>query len=377
MSIRNQAAVPSNRQRLGDGAEILHQAVRAALPHYSEAPAADALETGSLEVAVLDQDGRILSVNAAWEAANAHLAVIGVPSGVGACYLQVCAHNIANFDEANFRRQLTDLIRHPSHSVAYTFAVGPPGAMLWKRLRIVTLTVGETVQLLAMQEDLTAVAQMRSALRAAAEELLSVQDKERQRIGMELHDSTGQHLAALGLGLAQLRRLLRGRAGADDVLGAMAKSVQQAAREIRVISYLMQPQNLRQDGLAKTTERFVGGFGVRTGLSTSFYLMGAVDTASPVAQHAIFRVTQEGLANAHKHAHATHLTVTLTCHNGRIGVTISDDGQGMGPYGVETPSLGVGIPGMRYRVEQLGGSLSISSSSAGTTIVATCPADAT
>src|SRR5690606_9542891 len=230
----------------------------------------------------------------------------------------------------------------------------------------------------AAHEDVTEVARAQMALREVSGQLLSVQEDERQRIAVELHDSTSQHLVALGLGVARLRRTVAD--GADRVLDDMAGALDEALKEIRVLSYLMNPPNLERDGLAAAARNFVDGFGRRTGLHTSFRLEGAVDKLALDVQRTIFRVIQEALANVHRHARAEGVEVELTRTSARLSLRVADDGCGIAE--INTPPHpgappGVGSAGMRARVEQLGGALTIRGDGAGAVLLASVPLAAT
>jgi signal transduction histidine kinase len=151
---------------------------------------------------------------------------------------------------------------------------------------------------------------------------------------------------------------------------------QQASREVRVLSFLMNAAGSQREGLKESARRFVEGFGRRTGLEVTFQARGSVDAISAVAQHAVFRVVQEALSNVYRHAHATAVSVAVVQEAGVLTARISDNGQGF-EHAAEapgdTPPLGVGIPGMRARIEQLGGSLQIAANARGTTLTATLP----
>jgi signal transduction histidine kinase len=216
-----------------------------------------------------------------------------------------------------------------------------------------------------------------AALQQASEKLLSAQEEERERIAIELHDSTSQHLVALGLGVARLRRLLGAGAGMEDVLDDMSSAVQEAVREIRVFSYLMKPPCLARDGLEMTARAFVKGFGSRTGLNALFHSEGPVDGVSADVRHAAFRVIQEALSNVYRHAHATGVEVQLAVRGGVFTLRVADDGKGFAPPADDAAapvSLGVGIAGMRARVEQLCGELDICGAGPGTVVTARVPA---
>jgi signal transduction histidine kinase len=210
-------------------------------------------------------------------------------------------------------------------------------------------------------------------LNDVSDQLLHAQEQERQRIAVELHDATSQHLAGLVLGLASLRRRTRDNHGAQALIEEMETLVQHAVRETRVLSYLMNASRQDPEDLASAGRRFVEGFGRRTGLETSFDAAGPLDAISPAAQHALFRVIQESLTNVHRHARATRAVVSLVSRADKLTLSIADDGQGMPSAPGEDAPLGVGIPGMRSRIEQLGGRLHITSDPSGAVVTATLP----
>jgi len=204
---------------------------------------------------------------------------------------------------------------------------------------------------------------------------LAAQEEERARITMELHDSTCQHLAALNLSLVRLRPLVSGDK-ANDVLADMSISIGEGVKEIRVLSYLIKPAGLEQNGLAHVVREFVNGFGARTGLTVSFLARGPVDAASRQVQHAVYRIVQEALSNAYRHADAQHADVELVSEGGVLTARVVDDGKGVAallsgdPAGLES---GVGIAGMRTRAAQLNGEVEIVCPGRGTVVVAALP----
>jgi signal transduction histidine kinase len=220
------------------------------------------------------------------------------------------------------------------------------------------------------------VARVQADLRRTSEQLLSAQEDERERIAVELHDSTGQHLAALGLGVARLRRLVGARRGVGEVLDEMSEALQEAHREIRVLSYLLKPPSALEGGLGTTVRRFVKGFGNRTGLHTSFRAEGESGAMIAGAEHAALRVVQEALSNVYRHAEATGVEVELITRDGLLTIRVADDGRGIESVrnrDFDGIPLGVGIAGMRSRVEQFGGGLDIMCDCTGTVVTASIP----
>jgi PAS domain S-box-containing protein len=206
-----------------------------------------------------------------------------------------------------------------------------------------------------------------------SQRVLSIQDDERQRIAQDLHDSTSQHLAAIGLNLIALK----GAKGSCSVLEDIENSLEEASKELRTFTYLLHPPALADDGLIGTLTRYVDGFRRRTGLLVTLRSQGSIEELSRPAQESILRVVQEALANVHRHAGASLAQVNLRRIGNLLHVVIRDDGTGLKTTGnaAQGSSLptGVGIAGMTARMRQLGGSLKVRSKSKGTIVHALVP----
>ncbi|WP_057859142.1 PAS domain-containing sensor histidine kinase [Bradyrhizobium lablabi] len=237
----------------------------------------------------------------------------------------------------------------------------------------------------AVEERVTVDAADGTAKRRAAAglelRLLSLQEEVQQRIASDLHDSTCQHLIAASLNMMRLRRAIGDNDHAERIIDDIDASIDRAQREIRAFTYLLHPQNLLTDGLKITIEQFVDGFSARTSLKSSLQIAPEVDRLSYERQRAVLRVIQEALANVFRHAQATHVKVAMEATDTHFKLRVADNGRGMPTHqarsGPKAVSFGVGIPAMRARLRQLGGTLEIRSSSAkggrGTTLRADLP----
>jgi signal transduction histidine kinase len=134
----------------------------------------------------------------------------------------------------------------------------------------------------------------------------------------------------------------------------------------------MKPRGLAGNGLGATVRQFLEGFAQRTGLQVTLETDAAVDCTPLPLQHAALRIIQEALMNANRHAQARRVSVELAVDNRLLKVSIADDGCGITSAGGE-PRLGVGIPGMHTRAQQLSGQLEIMSDARGTRVVAWLP----
>jgi signal transduction histidine kinase len=208
--------------------------------------------------------------------------------------------------------------------------------------------------------------------------LYQSQDQERRRIARELHDSTGQKLAVLGLNLAIGRAaLVKQPSESDKTLLECESLIRNISDELRTLSYLLHPPLLDECGLNLAVQWYVSGINQRNGLHVEIELPDEPRRLSDEAELAVFRIVQASLTNVHLHSEASKAKVQLAQTLDGVVVTISDDGHGI-PAGVldhssPTKTVGVGITGMRERVEQLGGRLEIKTGRHGTKVEATIP----
>jgi two-component system NarL family sensor kinase len=211
--------------------------------------------------------------------------------------------------------------------------------------------------------------------------LVSIQEDIQQRIASDLHDSTCQHLIAASLGLMRIRMSLGDPVGAERLCDDIDASLDQALREIRAFAYLLHPQNLTVDGLKATVENYAEGFAVRTSLPVTTSIASEVDRLPYETQRSLLRVIQEALTNVFRHAKATEVRIGIDATNDHFRLTISDDGRGIPVHparpGAKAISIGVGIPAMRARLQEIGGTLDIQSDPAvrhsGTVVCAVFP----
>ena len=343
------------------------------------------LDALTAHVAILDATGRIVAVNAAWRR-SAEARGAGDTAGPGADYLAVC-------DVARGVSPEADRVGDGLRAVAYgktpefrrEYACAEPTAQepRWYQLRVTRFGDGTGLRLVVAHEDITEVRRSAEALKVMTGRLLTLQDEERRRIARELHDTTVQDLAMAIVGLD----LAAAGCGVEACAASLAEArgqLERAVRDVRTLSYLLHPPLLDECGLAVALTAYVEGFAKRSGLDCTLDL----DDAPPavVPPHlgvALFRVAQETIANVHRHSGGRTMRVGLRVMVGKmVELRIEDDGKGMRRSGAlhggwnvaDAPQLmGVGIPGMRARVRQLGGVLRIESGPGGTAVVATVP----
>ena len=229
-------------------------------------------------------------------------------------------------------------------------------------------------------QDVTLRKSTEQALRDVSGRLLQSQNEERRRIARELHDSTAQNLAALAMNLSLILK-------AGGTLDAKASSrlkesedlARQSCREIRTLSYLLHPPELEDGDLWSAVRWYTEGFSNRSGIRVDLTIPKA-SQAGRLPEHietTLFRIVQESLANIHRHSGSPRARIRFA--RGRSGVTmvVRDQGRGLRAgkgQPVMSPALmGVGIAGMRERVQQLGGRLEIDSSARGTAVKVTLP----
>jgi signal transduction histidine kinase len=160
-----------------------------------------------------------------------------------------------------------------------------------------------------------------------------------------------------------------------EVLDESAALVQRALTDVRTISYLLHPPLLDEAGLASAMRWYVEGFARRSGIHVELELPDEILRLAEDRETALFRVVQESLINIHRHADSPVAHVRLRHHADTVILEIEDEGRGIpvADNAMAQSSLGVGIAGMRERMEQLGGRLELASTDRGTTVRAILP----
>jgi two-component system, NarL family, sensor kinase len=227
---------------------------------------------------------------------------------------------------------------------------------------------------LAVVHDVTLRKRAEQELQLLSAELMRLQDEERRRIGRDLHDSTGQTLAALELGLAQLMHDPSSVSGTGrERLEQCARLANQCSAEIRTASYLLHPPLLDELGLLSALRWLADGFRERSAIEVLLDLPEAMDRLTPDDELCLFRIAQEALTNVHRHAASPWVAVRLKVQSDSVMLEIEDAGRGMPPtYAAENAArdrpVGVGLAGMRERIRQIGGTLSVESTHTGTRV---------
>jgi GAF domain-containing protein len=186
--------------------------------------------------------------------------------------------------------------------------------------------------------------------------------EERQRLARELHDSVTQALYGVTMyAEAAARVLSSGNAGlATDHLRELRDTAQEALREMRLLVFQLRPPVLEKEGLVTALRARLEAVEERAGLETEFKVEGE-ERLPPEIEEGLYRIAQEALNNALRHAQAHRITVCLYKDEQTVMLEIADDGIGFDPTSAREQG-GLGFPGMRERATQLGGRLAVKSS---------------
>lgn len=203
--------------------------------------------------------------------------------------------------------------------------------------------------------------------------LLRAQDGERRRIARELHDGVGQYLAAMKMSLDVALFEGEDADAARESLSDCRDLLERCTMDIRTMSHLLHPPLLEEMGLASAARWYVEGFTERSGIVVDLEAPAAFERLPETIEIVLFRVLQESLTNVHRHSGSKLARIRLRVDSKTASLTVQDQGKGFAERPEEPAKIGVGIAGMRERVQELKGEFKIDSSPRGTTITATMP----
>jgi two-component system, NarL family, sensor histidine kinase DevS len=212
----------------------------------------------------------------------------------------------------------------------------------------------------------------RRVARDALRRVVAGQELERRRLARELHDETGQALTSILLGL----RAVEESEGTDEMRRAasdLRELVVATLQDVRRLAVQLRPKALDDFGLAPALERLAQTFAEATEMHVDVEARLGDERLPAEVETTLYRIVQEALTNIVKHAEATNVSILLLRRNATATVVIEDDGKGFDPENVREE--GVGLLGMRERVELHDGRLTVESvPGSGTTLVAEVPA---
>jgi signal transduction histidine kinase len=248
------------------------------------------------------------------------------------------------------------------------------------RLLLVALTsglvlaIGSAIYILRLerQERLryAELAHNREELQELSARLVDAQETERRSLSRELHDEVGQALGLLLMDVGRLSNQLGADAKGQEMVQRIKTVAERTVQTVRNMALLLRPSMLDDLGLVSALEWYAREVSRSSDVEVEVKAENVSETLPDPLMVCIYRVVQEAVNNAQRHAHAKHVTVELRETDTSVQVQIKDDGGGFDGKRIR----GIGLLGMEERVKRLGGTLAIESSLAvGTTIRAELP----
>lgn len=261
----------------------------------------------------------------------------------------------ANFPEnarilEGYRAGAVDYIIKPVNELIMTSKIKVFLELYWQKRRVIEntekLRASETELLMAKKQ-----------LEQVNEYLIKAIEEERTAISLQVHDELGQAMTALKMDLSWLRQNLDKSEATLEKINRMVNMTNDVIRKVQRIASELHPGLLDDLGLVAAIDWYCKEFTDRTGIPCLLKLDEAESLSSKV-NLALFRIFQEAMTNIIRHAQASSVTVKLTCEPD-VELSIIDDGIGMSPE-VISSGKSFGLIGMRQRIHQCGGTLSLS-----------------
>jgi signal transduction histidine kinase len=338
------------------------------LAHSSAAPSVSVqgvIDSLPEEIALLDRAGRAIAANQAWLAAK------GLPR-IGESYLQHWEGGRVA-EAAEIARGIHKVMEG-QREFRSRFRTTRPDR--FTELLVRRIELKRSFDLLVVHRDVSQQERGTRALRQLSRRLIRAQEEERRRIARELHGQTAQNLTAISLALARAEQSLATRDSTGlSLLRETRELAERSVAEIRTLSYLLHPPLLDEEGLASAAHWYVSGFVKRSGIRTDLHFSENFGRLPRDIELALFNVIQECLTNVYRHSGSGTAHIDLRRERRRAVVEVSNEG---GRLTTEQraalrKSVGLGIRGIRERLNAVGGTFELRPRAKGLTAVATVP----
>lgn len=289
-------------------------------------------------------------------------------------------------DRESFEKFVRQQQTVAGHCVAEYRIVTKAGITKWIRDSSTPLmhNKGQVVQITGFVEDISerkkAEEELREShnrLRDLSVRLESLREEERREIARELHDEVGQGLTVLKLGLQTLHRQTKSARAVNSVKGCL-ETCERVLNQVRSLSLNLRPSILDDLGLLPALRWLISSVGKAADWKTDLFYEEVIPRLKPEVETACFRIVQEAISNAARHANARSLDVRLRNRVKELEIIIEDDGAGFDVPSMQKRSsegAGFGLLGMKERAMLIGGKVEVASMPGkGTTVKLLIPA---
>ncbi len=252
---------------------------------------------------------------------------------------------------------------------------------LYRRLRR-TLLLGFGVALIAVlrlralerrsEEQRRRAEEAEQQMRLLSQQLVAAQEEERKKLTRELHDHVGQMLTALRMEIGRADRSSRSKSDAQTghALAEAKRLLDTILRSVRDLVMGLRPSMLDDFGLQPALEWHVRDFRRRFNIPVDLNVRGDLSTLPDQYRTCVYRIVQEALTNCARHAHASHVAITVAYDQSAFELTVADDGIGLNP----DRAHGMGLLGIEERVRELHGRFAVQPrAESGTELCVTLP----
>lgn len=244
------------------------------------------------------------------------------------------------------------VIREFQNTLNHHWHLIQDSAIKWVDGRIVRLEIAT---------DITANKLREEHIRDLERQIMDIGERERERIGHELHDGLGQQLT----GIAFLGKALSQKLAAQSAEGAAQAAqivtlINQAVSETRQLARGLQPVEVDENGLMSALEALAANIERLFHIRCEFRCDEPVLVKENAMANHIYRIAQEAANNAVRHGKAKHISIELSAPQGKMQLSVHDDGTGFHPD-LAAKNAGMGLQIMRYRARMIGASLEIES----------------